>query len=217
MSVKRRFVVWGSSGHAKVLAELLAAKGYQLAALFDNAPEARSIAADIPLYTGEAGFAQWVSANDPADYSALVAIGGARGEDRIAIQALFRRHGLSVPSVCHPEAFVAASARIGAGTQVLAHALVAADASIGAACILNHKAAVDHECNVGDGVHLAPGVTLCGCVEIGTNVFIGAGSCVLPRIKIGEGSTIGAGSLVTCDIPSGVVAYGRPAKVIRPI
>jgi acetyltransferase-like isoleucine patch superfamily enzyme len=40
---------------------------------------------------------------------------------------------------------------------------------------------------------------------------------VLPGVTIGKGSVIGAGSLVTKDIPAGVLAYGNPCRVIRPI
>lgn len=41
------------------------------------------------------------------------------------------------------------------------------------------------------------------------------GANIIDGIKIGENSIIGAGSLVTKDIPSGVVAYGNPCKIIR--
>lgn len=46
---------------------------------------------------------------------------------------------------------------------------------------------------------------------------IGAGSVLLPDITIGECSLIGAGSVVVDNIPSGVVAFGNPAKVIKKI
>jgi acetyltransferase-like isoleucine patch superfamily enzyme len=44
---------------------------------------------------------------------------------------------------------------------------------------------------------------------------VGVGSTILPGVKIGRGALIGAGSVVTREIPSGVVAYGSPAKVVR--
>jgi sugar O-acyltransferase (sialic acid O-acetyltransferase NeuD family) len=216
MADRQRYVIWGSSGHAKVLAELLHDLGAEVAALFDNNQAAQTIATGIPLFIGEEGFTRWCSTVNPSEYFGLVAIGGARGRDRLDIQARFLRHGLKAAAVFHPTAQVSPSARIGAGTQLLAHSLVAADSRIGEACILNHKASIDHECIIGNGVHLAPGVTLAGCVEVGDEVMLGTGSCVLPRIKIGAGTIIGAGSLVTHDIPAGVVAYGRPAKVMRP-
>ena len=55
-----------------------------------------------------------------------------------------------------------------------------------------------------------------GC-EIGDNTLIGMGSIVLDGAKVGEFTLLGAGSLVPPgkEIPSGVLAMGSPAKVIR--
>jgi acetyltransferase-like isoleucine patch superfamily enzyme len=52
-------------------------------------------------------------------------------------------------------------------------------------------------------------------VEIGENVFVGMGVKVLKGVTIGADSVIGAGAVVTSSIPSGVVATGNPARVIR--
>ena len=54
-------------------------------------------------------------------------------------------------------------------------------------------------------------------IHVGNNVWIGANVCVLPGVTIGDNSVIGAGSIVTKDIPSGVLAYGNPCRVIRTI
>lgn len=54
-------------------------------------------------------------------------------------------------------------------------------------------------------------------IHVGNNVWIGANVCVLPGVTIGDNSVIGAGSVVTKDIPSGVLAYGNPCRVIRTI
>jgi lipopolysaccharide O-acetyltransferase len=52
-------------------------------------------------------------------------------------------------------------------------------------------------------------------VSIGDNVWIGEGACVLAGVSIGAGSVIGAGAVVTHDVPSGCIAAGVPAKVLR--
>lgn len=57
----------------------------------------------------------------------------------------------------------------------------------------------------------------CQDVHIGNNVWIGANVTILPGVTIGENTVIGAGSVVTKDLPSNVVAYGNPCKVIRKI
>lgn len=52
-------------------------------------------------------------------------------------------------------------------------------------------------------------------VIIEDDVFIGMNSLILKGVTIGRGSVIGAGSVVTRNVPSGVVAAGNPAGVIR--
>ncbi len=184
-----RYVIWGSAGHAKVLASLVALRGGRVIALFDKHRRASPLAG-VAVHVGEAGL-RTLGRFEPKRYrrcSRLVAIGGSRGRDRLAIQQRFRSRGLRVESIVHPDASVCASASLGAGTQVLAQAVVAADARVGQACIVNHRASIDHECVIGDGVHIAPGATLCGCVTVHDNVMVGAGAVVLPRLSIGEDS-----------------------------
>ena len=61
----------------------------------------------------------------------------------------------------------------------------------------------------------APDADLIAPIVVGDNVFIGSGSLVLPGVTIGSDVVIGARSLVNSDIPSGSVAAGVPARVIR--
>lgn len=52
---------------------------------------------------------------------------------------------------------------------------------------------------------------------VGDNVWFGGNCVVLPGVTIGSNVVIGAGSVVKNDIPSGVLAFGNPCKVHRPI
>lgn len=52
-------------------------------------------------------------------------------------------------------------------------------------------------------------------VIIGDRVWIGGGVIIMPGVTIGDNVVIGAGSVVTKDIPSNVIAYGSPCRVVR--
>lgn len=60
-----------------------------------------------------------------------------------------------------------------------------------------------------------PGMNVYAPVTVGNRVFLGNRTMLMPGVTIGDDVVIGAGSLVTRSIPSGSVAAGVPAKVLR--
>lgn len=52
-------------------------------------------------------------------------------------------------------------------------------------------------------------------IRIGEDVWIGRGACILAGVSVGHSAVIGANSVVTRDIPSGAIAAGAPAGMIR--
>ncbi|MBR0411326.1 MAG: gamma carbonic anhydrase family protein [Eubacterium sp.] len=73
-------------------------------------------------------------------------------------------------------------------------------------------------CHIGNGVSVGHNAIVHGC-SIGHNTLIGMGAVVMDGACVGEDCIIGAGSLVTGGtvIPDGMLAFGSPAKVIRPL
>lgn len=71
---------------------------------------------------------------------------------------------------------------------------------IGARCTVGHR------------------VILHGCI-VGDDCLVGMGSIVLDNATVGPWSIIGAGALVAVgmQVPEGVLAFGAPARVIRPV
>jgi carbonic anhydrase/acetyltransferase-like protein (isoleucine patch superfamily) len=69
---------------------------------------------------------------------------------------------------------------------------------------------------IGDDVTIGHMVLLHGCT-VGHRVLVGMGSVLLDGAVIEDDAVVGAGSLVTpgTRIPSGSIAMGRPAKVVR--
>lgn len=56
-----------------------------------------------------------------------------------------------------------------------------------------------------------------GKIHLQQDVWLSTNVTVLAGVTIGRGSVIATGSVVTKDIPSGVLAGGIPARVIRPL
>jgi sugar O-acyltransferase (sialic acid O-acetyltransferase NeuD family) len=213
----RPLVLWGATGQAKVIAEFAPDLGYEIIGLIDCAPEVESPLPGVPIFRDRSGLDSLLSEAGGQELSGAAAIGGWRASDRLDVLAIMRTRGLHTPSLIHPTAWVARDADVANGAQVLAAAAIAARARLGAGVIVNTGARIDHECIVGQGAHVASGAVLAGCVELGRNSFVGPGAVVVARARIGEGSIIGAGAVVTRDIPAGVVAYGSPARVVRPV
>ena len=54
-----------------------------------------------------------------------------------------------------------------------------------------------------------------GNVIIGNHVWIAASVSILKGVSIGNNSIVGTGSVVSRNIPSGVIAVGMPARVVK--
>ena len=190
--------LFGASGHAKVIMDIIEAMGDKVGSLYDDAPHCEEIHKVPVLKASE------VDVAGPL----IISIGSSRARKLIS-----ECHEVPYATAIHPNSTISPSAKIGEGTVIMPGAIINADVRIGRHCIINTKASVDHECRIGDFVHIAPGATLSGNVEVGEGTWIGVGTCVKQGIKIGKNCMIGAGSVVVKDIPDNSVAYGNPCEV----
>jgi sugar O-acyltransferase (sialic acid O-acetyltransferase NeuD family) len=208
-------IVWGASGHAKVLRPLIEGAGFRIVAMIDRNPQAQSIVPGCPVFSSLEELLQKPPYNDGEQIYFAIAIGGDRGRDRVEIHDILVGEGFSPLTLVHPKAWVSETARIAEGAQVLGMAAVSEEVTIGRHSIINTNASVDHEGTIGQGCHIMPGATLAGCVEVGDFCTIGSNATVFPRVRIGSGAVIGAGSVVTKNVPENAVVMGAPARVRR--
>ena len=190
--------LYGASGHAKVIKDIIEANGNQVLGYVDDNVELNEFESLEVSHTA--------SGRSPF----IISIGNNRIRKRIA-ESLESDYETAV----HPTASVSPSATIGKGSVVMAGAIINSSAIVGNHCIVNTGVSVDHECELGDYVHLSPHATLCGNVRVGEGSWIGAGAVVIQGIKIGRWSIVGAGAVVTHDVPDYTEVVGVPARPVK--
>lgn len=195
--------LYGASGHARVIIEILELLSIPINGLIDDNPIQKNLL-NYPIYN---------STKLPLymEHKFIITIG-----DNIARKLVSEKNRLKIASpIFHPQATISKYTEIDIGSVVIANAIINPGVKIGKHVIINTSASVDHDCKIGDYCHISPNSTLSGGVIVGDGALIGAGSVVIPNIKIGKWSVIGAGSVIIRDIPANSVVVGNPGRVIR--
>jgi len=193
--------LYGASGHAKVIIEILEKLGKEVTGLFDDNPEIKQL-------MGYQVFGTYVSSKHFVD-QLIISIG-----DNELRKKLSELHSFNYGQAIHPSTFISPRALLGEGTVVMANATINTGTRIGVHVIINTAASIDHDCIVGDFVHISPNATLCGGVHIGDGTHIGAATVIIPGIKIGKWATIGAGSVIIRDVQDGAKIVGNPGHLM---
>lgn len=209
----RKLLIWGASGHARVVAEIARLDSqFEVVGFIDNTAAAAERFLDTRVYHD---LDELETLRDQGVTDMIIAVGDCRARMRLAGKAAAA--GFTLKSAVHPRAIVSSEACIGAGTVIAAGAVVNPGCSIGANVIVNTGATVDHDSLIADGVHIGPGAHLGGWVTVGEATWLGIGTIVSDRITIGRNSVVGAGAVVVSDIPDLVTAWGLPAKPMKQI
>ncbi len=156
-----------------------------------------------------------LSTVDRDDAQVVLAIGN--NLRRLELAATWEAQAIPWGQAIHPSAVVMSSASVGGGSVVFPQAVVNSGALIGQHVIVNTGAIVEHDAVLEDGCSVGPGVCMGGRVHIARGAFISCGVTLAPRVHIGAGTVVGAGAVVVSDLPAGVLAYGVPARIIRPL
>ena len=190
-------VLYGASGHCRVVIDIVEALGLPIDFIVDDNPDIKSL------------LGYEVRRNEGVYDDCIITIGQNRVRKRI-FEHIKASHYISV---IHPSAIVSPRAEIGNGVVVMQGAIIQSCAKIGDHCIVNTGATIGHDVKVGNFVHVASHATITGGVTIDEGTWIGAGAVVKQGVHIGSWTMIGAGSVVVDDIPDGVVAFGNKCVV----
>ncbi len=210
----KNIIVVGSSGHAKVVMDIIEKEGkYKIVGLIDAFKKTGETSFDYSILGKEEDLAELSEKHNLC--GCFVAVGD-NWKRHLVVQKL-KKILPKIPfiSAIHPSAQIARNATISDGTVIMAGTIVNSDTHIGRFCIINTSASIDHDCIMEDFSSLAPGVTVGGSVKIGAFSAVSLGADVIHGRQIGKHTVIGAGSVVINDIPAYSVAYGFPAKVVQ--
>lgn len=194
-------IVFGASGHCKVILDILMSNNIIVDKILDDHPIVKEIYGISVLRSDECVI---------ANQNAIIAIGSNSVRKLIA-----EKHNFKYDIAIHPKSSVSRKSKIGEGTVVMANANINSDALVGRHCIINTGSVVEHDSKIGDYVHISPNAALAGNVEIGEGTHIGIGSTIIQGIKIGKWCTIGAGAVIIRDVPDFCTVVGNPGKIIK--
>lgn len=199
----------GAGGMAREVRDLLATRGmgHLISAFIEENP------ARPDLRIGGTRVLSTADRPPPGPEITLVMGIGSVRRKRLAEALLGQSH--TFMTVIDPRAVVSPTAAIGRGAVILAGAVISSDTVIEEFGIVNYGASISHDCRIGSYSTICPGVKIGGYCRVGAQTWVGIGATIKDRITVGEKTYIGAGACVVQDLPSRVLAYGVPARVVR--
>ena len=195
-------LLYGASGHARVVKDCVTTSGGEVKAIFEDNPDLIKLD-NVPVVG-------YYDAEHEPKLPLIVSIG-----DNLVRKKIVSKIKHAFGKGIHKASTISEAAAIGEGTVAMPGSIVNAGAIVGKHCILNSNSIVEHDCELGDFVHISSNVTLCADVIIGEGTHIGAGSTVIPGKQIGKWCVIGAGAVIIQDIPDYSMVVGVPGKIIR--
>lgn len=204
MSSQHRIFLYGASGHAKVICEILEAQHRPPYGLIDDNPHVTSLL-EYPVFN------TLQKAEVTTEDQFLISI----GNNRIRKSVVAKLNGVKFTSAIHPAAVISPRSSVGEGTVVMANVAVNVHTNIGRHVILNTNCSIDHDCVIEDFVHISPNAALAGNVQVGEGTQIGIGACIKQNIRIGKWAMVGAGAVIIRDVPDHAVVVGNPGRIIK--
>lgn len=210
---KSKVVIFGSSGHAKVIVDIVESNsGFELIGFIDKFKTVGDEVLgykvigneqSLPRLMIEYGFNQ-----------GIVGIGDnfIRSEVVRIVTQLAKK--FQFVNCIHKSAKISKHFHIGIGNVVMPGAIINASSIVSNHCILNTNSSLDHDCMMKDFSSLAPNAVVGGNCNIGEYSNVGIGASVFHGINIGSNCIIGGGSLVNKNTDSDSIYYGIPAKFI---
>ena len=198
--MNRNIVIYGASGHGKVIADIAKLRGYENIIFYDD-DKNKTVLDSYQVVHDLA---------DYKDYDMFIAIGSNSTREMIS-----NKYHDRLVTLIHPSAVIAKDTSIGKGVAIMAQAVVNSGTVVHDGVIINTYASIDHDNQIDEYSHISVAAHTAGTVHIGKRVFAGIGSLLTNNISVCDDVTIGAGAVVIKDIAEAGTYVGIPAWKIK--
>lgn len=210
----KNIILIGCAGHAKVVIDIIEKEGkYKIVGLFDNPEKIGTDVYGYKVYDQESNLNKYVELLSIE--GGIVAIGDNWIRKKVVDRILGILPDFEFVTTIHPSVKIGKNVKIGKGTVLISGVTINSDAIVGDHCVLNTNSSLGHEAIMGDFSSLSSNATIGGQARIGKYSTIALSATVLHCKNVGEHTVIGAGAVVVSNIPSNVLAFGVPCKVIK--
>ena len=150
----------------------------------------------------------------PGEAEFVVAVGEPASRELLYERVAER--GFTFATIVHPSAFVAPSARLGAGVFVKMQSIVSSDAVLEDNVFIQADCIVGHDVHVGAHSQISAFTHIAGNAHIGERCYLGVRASVREECAMGDDVVVAMGAVVMEKrVPSRVLAVGNPAKYVR--
>ena len=207
-------ILFGGGGHGKTVIDAIQASGnFHLVGVIDDHITPGSYVMNVPVLGGSDLLPELFERGLRLATNGVGGIGNPEFRDQVFLR--LQTAGFHLPVVTHPTAYIAPTAKLEDGAQIMARTVIGAEAHIGYGTLVNIGAIVTHECHLGRVVNLSPGAAMGGrlileeYVQVGMNATINLGVHVARKARIGNGATVKA------DVPADTTVYAGTIWPVR--
>ena len=211
MDDSRKVVIFGCSGHAKVVVDIIESNNnYELIGFIDKfIPKSTSVL-DYTVIGDELSLPKLM--NKYKFNKGLVGIGNNFVRSKVVNLVKKIAPDFNFINCIHNSAKLSKYCDFGVGNVVMPGVSINASSIISDHCILNTNSSLDHDCRMENYSCLAPNSAVGGNCIIGKYSYVGIGSSIFHGVEIDENCIVGGGSVFNKNTKSNSTYYGIPAR-----
>jgi len=209
----RKVVIFGSSGHAKVVLDILESNNnYELIGFID-----KFITKDTSVLNYKVIGDELLLPKLMQKYNfnkGVVGIGNNFVRSKVVNLVKNIAPDFQFINCIHNSANISKHCKFGVGNVIMPGVSINASSIISDHCILNTNSSLDHDCKMDKFSCLAPNSAVGGNCIIGEFSYVGIGASIFQGVSIDQNCIIGGGSILNKNAKADSTYYGIPAKRI---